>query len=69
MIARLPGVRSAPPMPWSVRVIMRTSALGAIPQSAEETANQAIPIMKTRLRPKWSPREPPSKSSAARVRV
>ena len=38
-------------------------------QAAEARANQATPIMKTRLRPKRSPSEPPRSSSEARVRV
>ena len=39
-MARLPGVSSAPPTPWTMRAAMRRPAVGAKPQQAEATANQ-----------------------------
>src|SRR3954453_18395335 len=36
-----------------------------MPHSAEATANQATPTMNTRLRPRWSPSEPPTRISEA----
>ena len=50
-MARLPGVSSAPPMPWTTRAAMSSPAFGAMPQMAEATANQTIPMEKMRLRP------------------
>ena len=50
-MARLPGAKSAPPMPWTMRAAMSTPAVGARPQRADATANQATPMEKTRLRP------------------
>ena len=50
-MARLPGVNSAPPIPCTRRAAMRKPAVGARPQRAEATANQATPMEKTRLRP------------------
>ena len=51
IIARLPGVRSAPPTPCSRRAPISASALGAIAQSREATVNQATPMTKIRRRP------------------
>ena len=67
MMARLPGVNNAPPMPWMMRATIRSSPLGARPHSAEATANQTTPMENTRLRPKRSPSEPPSNRKAASV--
>ncbi len=50
-MARLPGVNSAPPIPCTRRAAMRNAGVGAMPQRAEATANQATPMEKTRLRP------------------
>ena len=44
MMARLPGVNSAPPIPWSSRAPIRASTLGATAQAREATANQTTPI-------------------------
>ncbi len=51
MMARLPGVSSAPPMPCSARAAISTSTVGASAHSAEASANQATPIRNTRRRP------------------
>ena len=67
IIARLPGVSSAPPTPWRAREATSTSALGASPQAREATANQTTPITKTRRRPKRSPSTPPTRMNEARV--
>ena len=51
-MARLPGVNSAPPMPWMTRATMsHSSPFGARPQSAEASANQTIPNENTPLAP------------------
>src|SRR5262249_26916926 len=68
-IARLPGMRSAPPMPWSARAAMSASSVQASEQSTEATPNQRTPMMYTRRRPYRSPSDPPSSMSAASVRV
>ena len=67
MMARLPGVSRAPPIPWTTRATMRNPALGAMPQSAEATANHAMPSENMRRRPKRSPSDPPSNKKAASV--
>ena len=67
MIARLPGVSSAPPMPWSARAATSVATFGARPQSADAIANQAVPMMNTRRRPNRSPSEPPSRINDASV--
>ena len=50
-MARLPGASSAPPIPCTARAAMRNPDVGAMPQRADATANQATPMEKTRLRP------------------
>jgi hypothetical protein len=69
MIASEPGVSSAPPTPCSTLAAISTPILGARPHSAEDSANQTTPTMKTRRRPSRSPSEPPSRMSPASVRV
>jgi hypothetical protein len=69
MIARLPGVSSAPPMPCSARAATSTSMDGAAAQSKDATANHVTPTMNTRRRPSRSPKEPPTRMSEARVSV
>ena len=69
MIARLPGVSSAAPMPCNARAPMSVPAFGATLQSADATANQAIPMTNTRLRPNMSPSDPAMSSKPASVRV
>ena len=61
IIARLPGVSSAPPTPCSTRAAISTSGFGASPHSSEASANQIVPITKIRRRPNRSPSEPPSR--------
>ena len=51
MIARLPGVSSAPPIPWNARAADSTSTLGAIAHSAEAPVNQITPSVKIRRLP------------------
>jgi hypothetical protein len=52
MIARLPGVSSAPPIPWISLAPTRISTFGASAHSAEAAVNQITPKLKIRLRPK-----------------
>ena len=61
MIARLPGVRSAPPTPCRTRAAISILASGATPHSTDAAANQITPITNTRRRPIRSPRAPPSR--------
>ena len=51
MIARLPGVSRAPPMPWITRAAIRTSMFGATAQRADAPTNQITPRLKIRRRP------------------
>jgi hypothetical protein len=51
MIAREPGIISAPPIPWTVRAAMSCPELGASPHHTEATVKRATPTMKTRRRP------------------
>ena len=51
IIARLPGVSSAPPTPCRARAAMSSGAVGASPQSSEATANHTTPMTNTRRRP------------------
>ena len=67
MIARLPGVSSAPPTPCSARAAISTPTDGATAHSAEATVNQAMPITNTRRRPMRSPSAPPNRISEASV--
>ncbi len=68
MMARLPGMSSAAVMPCSARAAMSASIDGATPLSSDVAANPTNPMMKTRRRPKRSPRDPPMTSSDPRVR-
>ncbi len=51
IIARLPGVSSAPPTPCSSRAPTSASALGATAQSSDATVNHATPTTNMRRRP------------------
>jgi hypothetical protein len=68
-MARLPGVSSAAPMPWSTLVAMRNVTVGANPQAAEARANHTMPISYTFRLPNRSPSEPPISRNAASVRM
>ena len=67
MIARLPGVRSAPPIPWTSRAKISSSTVGATAQSSEARVKSTTPTWKTSRRPSRSPRLPPSRISEASV--
>ncbi len=67
IIARLPGVSSAPPTPCRTRARMSCSGDCASPQAAEAMVNHVTPMTKMRRRPKRSPRDPPSRMSDARA--
>src|SRR5437588_6839132 len=66
-MARLPGVRRAPPRPCTNRAPMSASAVGATAHSSDATVNTPVPIWKMRRRPLRSPSEPPSRMSEASV--
>src|SRR5438093_1995550 len=69
MIARLPGASSAPPTPCSMRPAISHPSDGAAAHVADATANQTMPKLKMRRRPKRSPRAPPSRMNDASVSV
>jgi len=69
MMARLPGVKSAAPIPWRIRVAMRMSVLGESAHVAEAIANHTTPTLNTSRLPLRSPSDPPSNSKAASARV
>ncbi len=66
-IASEPGTRSAPAIPCSARKAIRNTSEGAIAQSAEVTPKPTRPISNRRLRPNWSPIEPPTSISETSV--
>ena len=66
--ARLPGRRTAAAPPWEARATVKASVLDTRPQTAEAAANQATPRTKIRRWPKTSPRVPPRRRKALRVR-
>ena len=68
MIARLPGVSRAPPIPCRTRAAIRVVLSGATPQSTDAAANQTTPITNTRRRPSRSPSAPPSRIRLASIR-
>ncbi len=51
IIARLPGISSAAPIPCRTRAAIRISGVGASPHSSEASANQTVPMTNTRRRP------------------
>ena len=63
MIARLPGLTSAPPMPSRTRATTSITMPWETPQSSDAPANQTVPITRILLRPKRSPSAPPSRTS------
>src|SRR5947209_11324288 len=67
MMARLPGTSSAAPRPCTTRAMMRNFALPATLQPIDATAKSAMPAMKTRRRPSWSPSAPPVRSNDERT--
>ena len=68
-MARLPGVKSAPPTPCRRRLSVNVSVEPARPQATDAAVNQATPHMNTQRRPKRSPSAPPSKRNAESVSV
>ena len=60
MTPRPCGISSAPNAPWRTRVPMRTSGDGASAHAADASVKPVMPTMKTRRRPKMSPRRPPT---------
>ena len=52
MMARLPGTRSAPPIPCSVRAAIRCRISGARPHQTDAAAKITMPAANMRMRPK-----------------
>jgi hypothetical protein len=69
MMARLPGVSSAPPSPCTARATTSASRDGASPHAIDARANTTVPMANTRRRPKWSPSDPPTRINAASIRL
>ena len=69
IMARLPGVSNAPPMPCRARAPISQAAPGARPHRSDADANHTAPTTKTRRLPYRSPREPPSRMNDASVSV
>ncbi len=69
MMARLPGTRNAAPMPWSARPAIRAAGEVATPHKIDAAVKDTTPARKTRLRPNWSPNDPPTRISAPRNRA
>jgi hypothetical protein len=63
------GTKRAAPTPWTALAAMSCSGFGARPHHAEARANSPTPSENTRLRPRWSPKDPPTKTRAAKNRV
>ena len=59
MIARLPGVSSAPPIPWISRATIRNSTLGATAQSSEASGEEPDPGLEDLPPPEPVPEAPP----------
>ena len=68
-VPRADGARMAPNAPCSVRAATSISNETAPPPMAEETANPARPVMKTRLRLNMSPSRPPTSSRLPKARA
>ncbi len=51
MMARLPGTRRAPPIPWTARAIISEVVLGESPHHTEATAKITTPMAKMRRLP------------------
>jgi hypothetical protein len=64
MMARLLGTSSAPPTPCTIRAATSTVMVGASPQATEAAVKMTTPKAKTRRRPKRSPVDPPTRTSA-----
>ena len=57
------GTSRAPARPWSARVAISTSIVGAIAHSTHVSPKPASPMAKILLRPIRSPSDPPTSSS------
>jgi hypothetical protein len=66
-IASEPGTSSAPAIPCRARAPTKNSSEGATAQSAEVAPKAIRPATNIRRRPNWSPRLPPTSSSATIV--
>ena len=68
-IVSVSGVTIAPPTPWTARAAMSHSADCERAAAADAPVKSATPIMKSRFRPKRSPRAAPVKRNTANVSV
>ncbi|MET3961506.1 hypothetical protein ABIE44_001440 [Marmoricola sp. OAE513] len=69
MIDSAAGEAIAAPRPWTARAAISQVSFWAKPPASEASAKSAIPIMKTRRRPKKSARRPPRSRKPPKVRV
>ena len=63
------GASSAPNRPWSARPPISTPTFGAIPASAEATANPTRPPTSAVRRPNRSAKRPPTSSREPKARA
>ena len=68
-VPRAAGARTAPNAPCRVRAATSMPNDVAAPPSADERANPARPVMKTRLRLNMSPSRPPTSSRLPNARA
>ncbi|MDF9808628.1 hypothetical protein M2436_007175 [Streptomyces sp. HB372] len=66
---RAVGEAIAPPTPWSERAASNCQPSWDSPPSSEAKTKRSTPKMKTRRRPRMSPRRPPSSSRPPNVSV
>lgn len=63
------GIMIAAPTPWTARKAISSLIPGERAAAAEAPVKTASPVRKSRRRPNLSPRDAPSISSTAKVRV
>jgi hypothetical protein len=69
MIASEPGTSIAPPTPCAARATISISGLVERPHHTEASVKTITPKEKMRRRPKWSPRDPPTRIRADKNRA
>ncbi len=65
--ARVCGIITAAPRPWTARAVIICPGVSTNPQTAEATVKTASPVVKVRCAPNRSPSRPESSSSVAKT--